>query len=138
MNTNEKGNIGLAKVISDLIEKGYFVFTPFADTTIVDLVVSNKEMELKRIQIKYRKINKTGVLEISSASTINGRKKYSNIEHIDIWAIYCPNNNKVYYLPANIFNNKKTIYLRINKPKNNQKNINLGKDYLSLENIWNE
>lgn len=58
MNSNDKGNLGYAMVIADVMKKGYFVFTPIADTTSVDMVIGNDKMELKRVQVKYRTKNK--------------------------------------------------------------------------------
>jgi hypothetical protein len=55
MNTNEKGNIGLAKIIGELCELGYSCFLPFTDTTCVDLIVGNKEMKVIRVQVKHKK-----------------------------------------------------------------------------------
>ena len=42
MNVNEKGNIGLIKVIADLYSKGYHCFTPFDDHCAVDLIALDK------------------------------------------------------------------------------------------------
>ena len=36
MNVNEKGNLGLLKVITDLYSKGFTCFTPFDDYNPVD------------------------------------------------------------------------------------------------------
>ena len=52
MTTNDKGNIGLAKVITDLTVKGYQVFLPLSDTSIIDLIISNKDLILKKITNK--------------------------------------------------------------------------------------
>jgi len=133
MNTNDKGNLGYAMTIADVTKKGYFIFTPLADTTNVDLVIANNKMELKRIQVKYRKKNKNGVLEIPTTTVINGKKQKTNIENIDIWAIYCPDTNEIYYLPTNIFNGKNTIYIRIDEPMKKLNNINYAKDYINLK-----
>lgn len=136
MNSNEKGDIGLSKVIADVVSKGYFIFLPLSDRTHVDLIIANKKMNLKRIQIKYISINKGGVLSIVTSTVINGKKTPMDLSQTDIWAIYCPDNDKIYYVSTNELLYKKTFNLRINKPKQIQKNINYGNDYLSFENVW--
>ena len=53
MTTNDKGNIGLAKTISDLTEKGFQVFLPLTDTSIIDMIISSKSLVIKKLQVKY-------------------------------------------------------------------------------------
>jgi hypothetical protein len=136
MNTNEKGNIGLANVILDITNKGYFSFLPFSDTTHVDLVIANKKMELKKIQIKYISIFR-GVLSIATSSVVNGKRVPVDLTQTDIWAIYCPNNGIIYYVSAKELINKKTYNLRIDEPKQKQIGMHYGTSYLEIENAWN-
>lgn len=94
---NDKGAIGAAKVVSDLLEKGYYVFLPFDGASPIDIVAANKEMSLRRIQIKYRKIT-MDKLDVPLASVVNGKVVPNDLSKIDAWAIYCPDNNKIYYV----------------------------------------
>ncbi len=137
MNTNEKGNVGLAKVILDVINNGYFPFLPFSDTTNVDLVIGNSKLELKRLQIKYISLNKNGVLEISTSSIVNGKRIPVNLTFIDIWAIYCPNNDKIYYISSTELINKKRLCLRVIKSKQIQSTIHYADDYLNIKKALN-
>lgn len=134
MNTNKKGDIGLVKTMSDLVSKGYFIFTPLSDTTCVDLVVANDSMTLKKLQVKYCSLT-NGRMCISTSTVVNGKKIPIDLSKIDIWALYCPDNDKVYYLDTKILVGKKTMNLRVVESIQN-KNINYASDYESLENIW--
>ena len=63
MNTTAKGQIGLAKVMSDLVSKGFCVFLPLADVNEIDLICMNEKGELKKLQIKYKKKKNGLILE---------------------------------------------------------------------------
>ena len=133
MNTNDKGNIGYAMVIADVMKKGYFIFTPIADTTSVDLVIGNDKMELKRVQIKYRAKNNNGVLEIPIHTVVNGKKVPVDTSKVDIWAIYCPDTNTVYYVSTEIVIGKSNIYLRIDEPIKKSNKMHFANDYIELK-----
>jgi protease II len=135
--TNTKGNKGLVNVIADLVNKDFFVFLPITDTTCVDVVVSNKEMELKKIQVKFRSMS-DGVIEISTETIVNGKRIPVNLDNIDLWAIYCPDNKNIYYVSTKDLKSKKILVLRIEPPKQKQKTINYAYDYLDINIAWNK
>jgi hypothetical protein len=132
MNTNEKGNIGLAKVILDLTEKGYNCFLPFTDTTCVDLIVANNKMIMKRVQVKHKKIT-NGKIHIKCASVINGKSIKLDKTKIDYFIVYCPDNNEIYYIPISTFNNCYAISLRVVNEKRKYNTIKQAKDYLVFD-----
>ena len=136
MNTNEKGDIGLASVIADVIKKGFFVFLPFSDRTHVDLIIADKNMKTQRAQIKYITVNKTGVLQIVTSNVVNGKKVPVDLSKTDIWAIYCPDTDNVYYVTAVELLGKKTMSLRVNDTKLSQPGIHLANNYLDLNKVW--
>lgn len=137
MNTNKKGDIGLANVILDVTKKGFFVFLPFSDTTSVDLIIADKNMKIMRTQIKYISVDKHGVLNVSTSTVVNGKKIPVDLLKTDIWAIFCPDTNEIYYVSATELSGKKTICLRVTDPKiNNNNNIRYAKNYLDLNKIW--
>ena len=138
MNTNEKGDIGLAKVIADLTTKGFFVFLPFSDRTHVDLIVADKNMKTQRVQIKYITVDKKGVLQIVTSSVVNGKKIPVDLSKTDIWAIFCPDTNEIYYVSTIELLGKKALNLRISAPKNNQSlGVRYAKNYSDLNKVWN-
>lgn len=130
MNSNKKGDIGLANIILDVINKNYFLFLPFSDTTSVDLIIADNKMKTYRLQVKYKSIDKNGVLNICTSNVVNGKK----LSQIDIWAIYCSNNKQIYYIPTNELIGKSNFSLRIYEPKQIQRGIHYGNDYLCVEN----
>ena len=134
MNTNEKGNRGLANVILDVINKGYFPFLPFTDTTNVDIVIGNNDMKLYRVQAKYSKIDKHGVIMVSTSNVVDRKRVPVKLDNIDLWAIYCPDTNEVYYVSKReLIGIKSGIHLRINKPKQKSPNSHYASEYLDIE-----
>mgnify|MGYP000420331952 CR=1 FL=1 len=116
MNTNTKGTIGLAKVISDLVEKEFFIFLPLSDTSLIDLIIADKKLSSKKLQIKYVKLNKNGSLYVSFYSVIDRKKVLNDYSKIDAFAIYCPDNKKIYYVPIKDIIGK-SLTLKINGRK---------------------
>ena len=138
MNTNKKGDIGLANVIADVTNKGYFLFLPFSDTTSVDLVIADKFMKLNRVQVKYLSIDKTGVLNIPACNVVNGKKIPVDLTQIDVWAIYCPDTKEIYYISTKEIIGKKSFALRISQSKyKDSVNMHFGQNYLCIENAAN-
>jgi len=133
MNSNDKGNLGYAMVIADVMKKGFFVFTPLADTTSVDMVIGNSEMELKRVQVKYRTPNEKGSLEIHTSTVINGKRKATDLNIIDYWAIYCPNTEKVYYVSSEFMCGRKMLSLRIDESRRVSSGVHLANDFTELK-----
>ena len=98
LSVNSKGTLGLSKVISDLVSKGYEVFTPFSDHAPVDIIVCDENFIPKRIQVKYRKVEPGYKINIPRHSVVNQRKVGINLDFIDGWAVYNPESDKVYYI----------------------------------------
>jgi hypothetical protein len=95
---NDKGAIGVAKAVSDLLGLGFYVFLPFDGSSPVDLVVADAKMVMRRLQVKYRTLNKWGSIEVPMSSVVNGKRIPMDLSKIDGWAIYCPETNEVYYV----------------------------------------
>lgn len=134
--TSKNGDIGVAKAMADLLQKGYDVLMPVSNTSPFDLVIYNG-IKFFKIQVKYRSINKQGILSIECRRAINNRKTliYRKMKdsEVDIYCIYCPETDKCYYV---IYKNikKDSIHLRIEPPKKGQKkNIMLAKHFEMLD-----
>lgn len=103
LNVNQKGVIGLAKVTADLVCRQYEVFIPTSDACPIDLIVADGAMRLKRVQVKYREPTEERgtapkVLSVSLDSVVNGRRIPVDTSQVDVWAIYCPQTDDVYYV----------------------------------------
>lgn len=88
MNTNTKGTIGLLKIADDLVAKGYEVFLPLGDHSRIDCIAF-KDGKTTRIQIKYRNVYRNNV-EVPMNTMVNGKRNFYNLDHIDLFAVYCP------------------------------------------------
>ncbi|MDN3018480.1 group I intron-associated PD-(D/E)XK endonuclease [Paenibacillus sp. BSR1-1] len=132
--TKDKGDLGVLKAQVDLFEKGYMILLPQTEHAPFDLVIY-KNQTFKRVQVKYRELNKKGILEVrfrSSYSTSNGivNKKVDK-NQIDIYGIYCPQTDECYYFDPKTFKN--SFSLRVETPKNNQmQNVKFAKDYREI------
>ena len=118
MNVNEKGNIGLIKVMADLYSKGYHCFTPFDDHSPVDLISLDKTGQVCRLQVKYRSLSeKRNHYELSARSVVNGKVIPIDRNLIDGWAIYLSDVDKVIYIPIDKMNGKGVHYIKPNDVK---------------------
>jgi hypothetical protein len=127
--TKTKGDIGVAKVISDLMEKDIVPCIPLSEHQHFDLIAITNKNNIYRLQVKYSKLKK-GVIPVKIRSTWidnNGsHSKYYNINDFDYYAVYCPDVNKVFYIK----NGENIVSLRVIPTKNNQKkNVNNSVDY---------
>ena len=113
MNVNEKGNIGLIKVMADLYSKGYHCFTPFDDHSPVDLITVDSTGDVRRLQVKYRSVSeKRKHYELSAKSVVNGKSIPINRNLIDGWAVYLADEDKVIYLSLDVMEGKGVHYIK--------------------------
>lgn len=133
--TKAKADIGVAKVIADLAVKGYVACIPLSEHQPYDLVVILDNNGTARLQVKYATLKSNGTIEINfrtSWADKNGTHiKHYNNEQFDYYAIYCPEKDKVLYVP-NTVNCPKVI--RFDFPMNNQdKYIRWANDYFEIK-----
>ena len=137
MDTNEKGNIGLGKIIADLTMKGYYIFLPLTDTTIVDIVVANKSMSMQRMQVKYREA-KQGLVIIPFQNVVNGKRVNIDRTKVDCWGVYYPQTDSVYYVRKDeVLEESTTFSFRIHPPKKNGwKMAPTGEQFIGVERLF--
>jgi len=129
--TKEKGDLGVLKAQVSLYEQGYLILQPVTEHAPYDLV-AYKEGFFKRVQVKYKSIDKSGALTVhfrsSWADSHGTHMKAIDKSQIDIYCLYCPETDECYYLDPMEFD--KSATLRVKTPKNNQtKNVKLASDY---------
>ena len=106
------------------IEKGYLVSKPITECARYDMVVDNC-ITLERVQVKYagtKNKESTGSCKVDfRKKSINGNQRnfYTKSE-IDAVLVYIPDIDKLCYFPISFVENKSTITIRYDKPKNNQ------------------
>ena len=111
MNVNEKGNMGLLKVITDLYSKGFYCFTPFDDFSPIDCIAMNNEGKTFRLQVKYRTPGRGDRYEISARSVVNGKSIPIDKTLLDFWAVYLADIDQIVYLSVDIMNDKGVHYI---------------------------
>jgi hypothetical protein len=137
MKESDKGDIGVAQVTADLITKGYEILLPVSASSPYDMVIC-KNNKFYKVQVKYRE-NRKGYIEIelrrhkTVGKTV--RHRAMKKDEVDLYAVYCPEMNKVYYLDEKSITGKQLIRLRIDNPAKLKlnKTIRYAKDYLSLD-----
>ena len=133
--TKVKADIGLAKVLADLTEKGYVPCIPLSEHQPYDLVVVLDDGSVIRVQVKYARLKNNGVVDVkfrTSWADKNGthERKYQE-DDFDYYAIYCPEKETILYIP-NTFDCPKTV--RFESTANNQeKLVNWAQDYLDIK-----
>lgn len=119
--TKDLGDLGMFKSQLDLFEKGFVVSLPMTEHAPFDLIIW-KDGVCKTVQVKARKVNKRGRVEINFRSSYcNSRgsvDKPVNKEHIDLYCVYCPDTDKCYYFDPKEFN--KSVSFRVYPTKNGQ------------------
>ena len=113
------GDIGVARVMADLLEKGQRVLTPVDSASPFDLATYDGNT-ITKIQVKSRKLTggKIDVVLKRSAKE-NGRfvdRRY-DVKDVDVVAVYCPDTRECYYVP---YTGQSKICLRIEPTKNSQ------------------
>lgn len=132
--TATKGNIGVALVTADLLDRGYDVSVPVCSTSPFDLLIYKAPGKFWRVQVKYR-LPKNGFLgEVSCLRhSLDGRRyaKARANEEIDVVAVCDGDSRRIYYLPAPFIGVRR---LRISPARNGQaKGVRLASDFRDLE-----
>lgn len=133
MNSKDKGNIGEALALAEFIKYGIAVSIPYGDNARYDLV-ADFNGKLNKIQVKYcnQKISENNSIICPCASSTNHttNKHYTTYENdIDYFVFYLAKWDELLLVPIEKIGLKKSIMFRMDKPKNNQSNCNLVKDY---------
>ena len=136
MSTKRKGNIGEAKVIADLLEQSIEVALPFGDNLPFDLIAVDSDQRLWKVQVKYASAHR-GVIRVKNwRQSENTRRRYERIytsAQVDVFAIYCPDTDLVYYVSQQEIGQKAAFHLRITPARNQQRvGVHWHEDYRSF------
>jgi hypothetical protein len=129
--TKQKGDLGVLKAQVDLFEQGFTILAPMTEHAPFDLVAYRKG-EFKRIQVKYRKLDQQGKIDIKFSTCWSDRQGTHTVPidkaEVDVFCIYCPDTDECYYLDPSVYGSNAT--LRVKTPKNGQrKKIAFARDY---------
>lgn len=121
--TKDKGDIGVACAIADLMKHDIDVALPLSEHLPFDLVAIHPCGRVLRVSVKYRVMDKTGALGVETRSMWADRNGTHYRQHkagdYDALAVYCPNTDECYYLLAQELS-PSGMTLRITRPRNNQ------------------
>lgn len=139
MNTCLKGNIGEAKVMTQLIESGWEVFIPFSGHAPFDLIgVHPETSQLYRVSVKScfkkNKDDAYGVRLSQVRMTVNGPKvsAFDNTS-CDILACYLGGIDKICFVLSKDIDTKSILTFREKPPKTNiAGRLKLVDDFTSL------
>ena len=114
MNVNEKGTLGLIKVLESVTMLGWYAFPAFDDHSPVDILIMSKTGKVLRLQIKYRtRMSRVEVerYELAAKSIVNGKLVPIDRSLIDGWAVYMADRNEVKFVPISAMENKSSMNL---------------------------
>lgn len=120
METWQKGEIAVCEVTKRAIEMGWTVLKPTVEGTRYDLVFDACG-EFIKVQVKYV-TSKFGAATVPLTKVTKNTKTprlYKDYE-IDAVIVFIPDTEKLYWIPFNMVNGKKTIRIRHEPTKNNQ------------------
>lgn len=96
MRPKETGELSEALVLAKLLCLGYSVSIPFGNNQRYDFIIDDNGKLLK-VQCKTGRIKGGAVL--FSVRSSHGKIKRDYKGEIDVFVVYCPDNNKFYKIP---------------------------------------
>jgi hypothetical protein len=104
--TKNKGDLGVLKAQVDLFEQGFTVCVPLTEHMPFDLV-AYKNGEFRRVQVKYRALNRNGALEVKFSTCWADRNGTHTVpvdkNEVDLFCVYCPDTDRCYYIEPGQF-----------------------------------
>jgi len=130
MHSKDRGDLAEAKVYTHLIEMGYVVSEPHTENCVYDFIIDDGN-ELQKVQVKSAKMRDDEYIQADLTRTnpkTNGVKRQHYTQNdIDVFLIYCPQNEKVYQVPFDEAPKTK-LTLRL-KAKQDQPSIRWAEEY---------
>lgn len=121
--TTEKGEIGEAMVIADLIRQGHEIAIPFGHNLPFDLIVVRKEDgRLEKVQVKYT----TGdgrIVKVKVGSTSAWVRHTYTADEVDWIAVYDATTDRCYYVHSSVWDGHTKMNLRVVPTANGQQKL---------------
>lgn len=127
MNTKDKGERSEGQILAAFLRAGKVVLHPFGDSQRYDMVL-DEGGRFVRVQCKTGRILGDVIAFNTCSGSYKGvRKPY--LGDADLFAVYCPQNNKVYAIPVEKAPCTQ-MSLRLATPKNGQQTgIRMASDF---------
>jgi hypothetical protein len=126
----------MGMVVSDLMCHGIGVFLPLSEHQPYDLIAVRKDGAMSRVQVKYRTLQANGSIDIGFRSTYSDSNGFHQRAidrfQFDCYAVYCPNNHKVYYIRNDDISRPDARYfsIRVLPPRGGQwKRVNMASQF---------
>jgi hypothetical protein len=132
--TTEKGEIGEAMVIADLMRQGHDIAIPFGHNQPYDLIVIRKEDgRLEKVQVKYTTSDGQTIRAVIRSSSAWVSHRYTANE-VDWIAIYEALTSSCFYIPSCVWDGHTQLALRVKPTLNGQrKGIRWANEFMTLE-----
>jgi hypothetical protein len=119
-NTKAQGDLSELAVMKKLASKGFWLSIPFGENQRYDVLADDGERVL-RVQVKTGRL-RNGVVKYNcySSHAHRGGRQQPYFGQVDLLAVYCPDNDRVYVLPESELVATEG-HLRIDPPKNNMR-----------------
>jgi len=125
------GHRSEAAILAQLVRRGYRILLPFGVNQRYDLVLDCDGQFLK-VQCKTGRL-RDGAVRFSAQSVqsnTGGTRVKHYLGEVDLFAVYCPDNDRVYVIPADEVPST-GMYLRVEPPRNKQrKHVRWAEDYV--------
>ena len=135
--TLSRGIIAETAVVAHLTRSGFAVSLPVSGHSPYDLIAENHKYVMRRVQVKFSSARNdciTVYLNRVHTNSKGAQSKPINLDAIDAFAVFCPQTEKVYYIPKWELGGAKTCFvLRLGLDKRGlpRRRINkAGKSYM--------
>ena len=140
MTTNEKGNLGEARVLTEFVKLGIQCYLPYGDASHVDLIAEFNG-KLNRIQVKTTEyLNRAGAMEwkVTKQEGYHGNRVNYSVDEIDYFAFYCIETDIVCLVPFDENFPTSTLSIRLDDYQGKRlSTMRFASDY-SVKNIINK
>jgi len=138
MNSKNKGNVGEAKVLADLIDKGYGIAQPFGDNLPFDLLAIDAQLNIHKVQVKYATLTNGCVCLRNQRWSSNTKRNYVNKyapNEVDVFAVYVPERDCILYIPTAAVGSATVLKVRFEETANKQsKGVNKWTEFKEFPN----
>lgn len=132
--TKTKGDIGLGKVMSDLMSQEFSIAVLLSEHLPYDCIAISESGTLYRVSVKYVSQVRNGIINVRVSKGKNSTNRQFENNHCDVVAVFCQETGLCYYIDSNEFGVAR-IYLRVNDAKRADPRIRLANDYTNAKTV---
>lgn len=126
--TKKIGDVSEAKILAALLAKGFVVLTPFGDNQRYDLVIE-RDGVFQRVQCKTGRIRNGAVITHLTSVSSNGQNVRTYSGQVEYFAVYCPENDKSYFISSVGINKFVSFRIDPTQPGINNNRTRWAKDF---------